>query len=61
MVRRKKVPAQDKSTPATVDRVGSRTSDYDDIAVIREIMRRASLSKHNLYAPRETEWSRFTS
>lgn len=59
MTAKKRVCEELKKKPAAEKSMGYRDSDYEDIRIIREIMRKSALSRPNLYVPKETQWHRF--
>ena len=56
---KKQVSEELKNKPVVKNRTGDKDSVYDDIRMIREIMRKSASSRPNLYVPKETRWHRF--
>ena len=56
---KKRVSKGLKDKHVAENRIGNRNADYEDIRIIREIMRKSALSRPSLYIPKETQWHRF--
>ena len=59
MAAKKSASDELKTKPTAEKKVGYGDSDYEDIRIIREIMRKSAMSRPKFYVPKETQWHRF--